>query len=91
MSALDERSISESGEDVAKLASLTERLEHPEHAVLYRTDLRMLGWNRRAVDAIFRECPNIVIEGYSRTVIRAVDYIAWKAKNTLYEDRVRGV
>jgi hypothetical protein len=32
------------------------RLENPE-AVLTRTDLRDLGYERRAVDAIFRACP----------------------------------
>ena len=53
--------------------SAAERLERPE-AFLSRTDLRELGLERRAVDAVFRACPNVLIPGYSRPLIRVSDY-----------------
>jgi hypothetical protein len=65
-----------------------QRLERPE-AVLSRTDLRELGWERRAVDAIFRACPVISLPGYSRPVIRVADYVALLEASTYADDRVR--
>ena len=35
-------------------------------ALLSRTDLRELGWPRRAVDGIFRELDVVVVPGFSR-------------------------
>ncbi len=70
------------------MSLLAERLEQPD-AVLSRTDLRALGWERRAVDAIFRACPVIALPGYSRPVIRAADYRALVDSNTYADDRVR--
>jgi hypothetical protein len=43
-------------------------------ALLTRTHLRELGLERRAVDAVFRACPTVVLPGYSRPLIRASDY-----------------
>jgi hypothetical protein len=60
-----------------------------DDAVLSRSDLRDLGWERRAVDAIVRACPAISIPGYSRTVIRVADYHAFIAEHTFAGDRVR--
>jgi hypothetical protein len=57
-------------------------------AMLTRTDLRTLGLERRAVDAIFRACPNILLPGYSRPLIRAEDYLALLDRSTFREDRV---
>jgi hypothetical protein len=65
-----------------------QRLGRPD-AVLSRTDLRELGWERRAVDAIFRACPLIAVPGYSRPVIRVGDYRALIAASTYADDRVR--
>jgi hypothetical protein len=45
----------------------SDRLSNPE-AVLTRTDLAELGYERRAVDAIFRACPVEVWPGYSRVI-----------------------
>jgi len=42
--------------------SAADRLANPD-AILSRTDLRELGWQRRAVDALFRACPTIVLPG----------------------------
>ena len=53
---------------------IAERLAKPD-AVLSRTDLRELGYERRAVDAIFRGCPVVVLPGYSRPLVRVADYL----------------
>jgi hypothetical protein len=53
-----------------------ERLSNPD-AVLSRSDLRELGYERRAVDAIFRACPVVVLPGYARPPIRVSDYHAF--------------
>jgi hypothetical protein len=58
-------------------------------AVLTRTDLRELGWERRAVDAIVRGCPAVSIPGYARTVVLVRDYQAFLEQHTHRGDRVR--
>ena len=68
--------------------SAADRLANPD-AVLTRTDLRELGWERRAVDAIVRACPAVAIPGYSRTVVLVSDYRAFVAEHTFRGDRVR--
>ena len=60
--------------------SASERLTTPG-AVLSRTDLRNLGYERRAVDAIFRVLPTVHLPGYSRPLVRAEDL------QTLIEER----
>jgi len=65
----------------------TERLANPD-AVLSRTDLRELGYERRAVDAIFRGCPIVSLPGYSRPLIRVADFRAFLEANT-YDGRTR--
>jgi hypothetical protein len=67
--------------------SVMQLLETPG-AMLTRSHLRELGWERRAVDAIFRECPNVLLPGYSRPVIRAADYLAALERFTDRGDRV---
>ena len=52
-----------------------ERVRVPE-AFLSRSDLRELGLERRAIDVVFRECPIIVLPGYSRPLVRVADYLA---------------
>jgi hypothetical protein len=66
---------------------VTERLGNPE-AVLSRSDLRELGYERRAVDAVFRSCPVVALPGYSRPLIRVADYLAFLEANT-YDGRIR--
>jgi hypothetical protein len=39
-------------------------------ALLTRSDLRELGLERRAVDAVFRECAVVVLPGYLRPLVR---------------------
>ena len=65
-----------------------ERLENPA-AMLSRTDLRELGLERRAVDAVFRACPIVVLPGYSRPLIRVSDYLELVEASTYRGDRVR--
>jgi hypothetical protein len=58
-------------------------------ALLTRTDLRELGLQRSAVDAVFRALPVVVLPGYSRPMIRADDYVDFIAEHTYRDDRVR--
>jgi len=51
----------------------SDRLANPD-AVLSRSDLRDLGYERRAVDAIFRACPVVSLPNYRRPLIRVADY-----------------
>jgi hypothetical protein len=67
---------------------LMECLANP-NAVLSRSDLRELGWERRAVDAIVRACPAIAVPGYSRTVDLVRDYLELVERATYRGDRVR--
>ena len=66
-----------------------ELLANPD-ALLTRTHLRELGLERRAVDAVFRACPVVVFEGYSRPLIRVSDYLNLIREHTFNgKDRVR--
>jgi hypothetical protein len=58
-------------------------------ALLTRTHLRELGLERRAVDAVFRALPVVVLPGYSRPFICAADYQALLETSTYAGDRVR--
>jgi hypothetical protein len=55
-------------------------------ALLNRSHLRELGLERRAVDAVFRALPTVHLDGYSRPLIRAEDYLALIAERT-YDGR----
>lgn len=66
----------------------TELLATPE-ALLTRTDLRSLGLERRAVDAVFRALPVVALPGYSRPLVRVEDYRVLVEQNTFCDDRVR--
>ena len=68
--------------------TVTELLETPG-ALLSRTHLRELGYERRAVDAIFRGCPVVSLPGYSRPLVRAEDYRAFLEVHTYRNERVR--
>ena len=65
-----------------------ERLDNPA-AMLSRSDLRDLGLERRAVDAVFRACPVVVLPGYSRPLVRVSDYLDLLERSTFTEERVR--
>jgi hypothetical protein len=68
--------------------SAAELLQTPG-AVLTRTHVRELGWERRGVDAIFRALPVVAVDGYSRPVIRVDDYLELIQESTFRDDRVR--
>ena len=55
--------------------SAADRLATPG-AVLTRSDLRELGLERRAIDAVFRECPVVILPGYSRPMVKVEAYLA---------------
>lgn len=63
------------------------RLERGE-GFLSRSDLAELGLPRRAVDAVFRQLPNVVLPGYARPLIRVDDYQAFVDEHTYRGDRV---
>ena len=58
-------------------------------ALLTRGDLRALGLERRAIDAVFRALPIVSLPGYSRPLVRAEDFKAFLAAHTYRDDRVR--
>jgi hypothetical protein len=59
---------------VSDRPSATKLLETPG-ALLTRSDLRELGLERRAVDAVFRALPTVHLAGYARPLIRVEDYL----------------
>ena len=67
---------------------LESRLGRPD-AVLTRSDLRDLGYERRAIDAIYRECPVEKWPGYAKPMIRVADFLAYRERCTYRGDRVR--
>lgn len=58
-------------------------------ALLTRTDLRELGLERRAVDAVFRALPVVWLPGYARPMIRAADYLELVETSLYRDDSVR--
>jgi hypothetical protein len=56
---------------------------------LTRSDLRGLGLERRAVDAVFRKLPLVKLPGYARPLIRVSDYLELIENNTYHGDRIR--
>ena len=68
--------------------SAIELLERPA-ALLSRGHLGELGLARRAVDAVFRALPVVVLPGYSRPFVRVEDYLALVEQSTYAGDRVR--
>jgi hypothetical protein len=67
--------------------SAAELLREPE-ALLTRRHLRELGLERRAVDAVFRSCPVLVLDGYSRPLLKVADYRAYLDRCT-HDGRTR--
>ena len=60
--------------------------------LLSRSHLRELGLERRAIDVVFRECPVIVLPGYSRPLVSVEAYLALLEGSTYCDscgDRVR--
>lgn len=68
-----------------------EALLHNPDALLTRTQLRLLGLERRAVDAVFRALPIVALPGYARPMVLARDYLELVEQNTFRDDRVRPI
>jgi hypothetical protein len=66
-----------------------EALLETQGALLTRSDLRALGLERRAIDAVFRALPVVALPGYSRPMVRAEQYLELVERHTYYDDRVR--
>ncbi len=58
-------------------------------ALLTRSDLRELGLERRAIDAVFRRLPIVALPGYSRPMIHAEEYLELINGHTYRDDCVR--
>jgi hypothetical protein len=69
------------------VAPASERLER-DGALLSRGDLAELGLPRRAVDAVFRALPNVILPGYARPFVKADDWQRFVDDNTYRGDRV---
>lgn len=65
-----------------------ELVEAPE-GMLFRTDLEKMGLPRRVVDLIFGRLPNVHWPGFSRPMIRAADYRAFRDEHTYGPDEVQ--
>ena len=70
------------------MPSPPERLSNAD-AFLSRSDLRDLGLERRAVDAVFRGCPIVALPGYSRPLVKVREYLKFIEAHTYRNDRVR--
>jgi hypothetical protein len=68
--------------------SAEELLTRP-HAILTRRHFRELGYERRAIDAIFRACPVVSLPGYSISGVQVADYLRLIEQYTYRGDRVR--
>jgi len=79
--------IDPSSREGIKRRRLLERLENGA-AFLSRTDLRELGLERRAVDAVFLALPVTKLPGYSRPLIRVGDYLALLEASTARDGEV---
>ena len=66
-----------------------EHLLETPGALLTRSDLRELGLERRAIDAVFRKLPIVALPGYSRPMIHADEYLELINANTYRDDCVR--
>ena len=58
-------------------------------ALLTRSDLRELGLERRAIDAVFRRLPIVALPGYTRPMIHAREYLELIDQHTYRDDCVR--
>lgn len=65
-----------------------ERLHRPG-SMLTRSDLRELGLERRAIDAVWRELDVVFLPGYSRGMVRAEEYLELLERCRFGRDRVR--
>lgn len=89
--AANGRAASRANQSGAAKTPPAEALLHNPDALLTRTHLRLLGLERRAIDAVFRALPVIALPGYTRPMILARDYLNLVEENTFRDDRVRPI
>jgi hypothetical protein len=75
---------------MAPKPTVAELLKSPG-ALLTRSDLRDLGLERGAVDAVFRALDVIILPGYSRPLIKVEDYLELIEDCTFGDDVVHPV
>lgn len=68
-------------------APTTTELVGAPGALLNRSHLRDLGLERRAIDAVFRSLPIVLLPGYSRPMVRSEDYLRLLAESTYCDDK----
>ena len=73
---------------VEKKPTVSELLKTPG-ALLTSSHLSELGLTRRAIDAVWRACPVVVLPGYKRPMIRVEDYLAYIEEHTYRDDAPR--
>ena len=66
----------------------SERLRDPD-AVLDTSDLTELGYSKRAIEAIHRDCPVERWDSFSRPLIRVRHFLEARERFTYAGDRVR--
>jgi hypothetical protein len=83
--------LEETRSELAALRAQLERTGEPRarDRLLTRSDLRELGLERRAVDAVFQALPVVRLPGYARPLIREADYLELLAESSYADDRVR--
>jgi hypothetical protein len=79
---------------LAEVGALRAELKHASGAptpgrLLSRSDLRDLGLERRAIDAVFAALPVVRLPGYARPLIREADYLELLESSSYADDRVR--
>jgi hypothetical protein len=62
-------------------------LERPG-ALLTSSHLSELGLSRRAIDAVFRACPIVVLPDFRRPMVRTEDFKALVESSTYRDDKV---
>lgn len=72
-------------EELARVAGARDRSSR----LLSRSNLRELGLERRAVDAVFIALPVVRLPGYARPLIRESDYLELLEASSYADDRVR--
>jgi hypothetical protein len=77
------------GETTQSRRVAAEELLARPSALLTRSHLAELGLERRAVDAVFRALPVVLLPGYSRPHVRVADYLDLIERSTYRDDRVR--
>jgi hypothetical protein len=66
--------------------SAAELLERPG-ALLTSSHLTELGLSRKAIDAVWRAVPVVMLPGYTRPMVRAEDYLELVARSLYDENR----